>query len=60
MVHFCGQRAGTAGIQLGRAVVRVIAVAGGPRACGAPPSVPTWSVDLTVQDFVEAVLAATG
>jgi len=62
---WCTRRAsglGTAGIQLGKAAgARVIAVAGGPEkgrtVC--PTRRPTWSIDHTAEDFVEAVLQAT-
>ena len=62
VVHSAASGLGTAGIQLGKAVgARVIAVAGGPEKgalCAALGA--DLVVDHTAEDFVEAVLGATG
>jgi NADPH2:quinone reductase len=62
VVHSAASGLGTAGIQLGKAVgARVIAVAGGPaktRRCAELGA--DLVVDHKADDFVEAVLAATG
>jgi NADPH:quinone reductase len=62
VVHSAASGLGTAGIQLGKAAgARVIAVAGGPdkaRLCAQVGA--DLVIDHTAEDFVEAVLAATG
>ena len=62
VVHSAASGLGTAGIQLGKAAgARVIAVAGGPEKgalCSALGA--DLVIDHTVEDFVEAVLVATG
>jgi NADPH2:quinone reductase len=62
VVHSAASGLGTAGIQLGRAVgARVIAVAGGPDKVALCASLGAdVTVDHRQEDFVEAVLAATG
>ena len=59
VVHSAASGLGTAGIQLGKAAgARVIAVAGGPEKTALCARwAPTWSIDHTAEDFVEAVLA---
>jgi NADPH2:quinone reductase len=62
VVHSAASGLGTAGIQLGKAAgARVIAVAGGPEKAALCERVGAdLVVDHTAEDFVEAVLAATG
>ena len=62
VVHSAASGLGTAGIQLGKAAgARVIAVAGGPEKVALCTSLGAdLVVDHTAEDFVEAVLAATG
>jgi NADPH2:quinone reductase len=62
VVHSAASGLGTAGIQLGKAVgARVIAVAGGPEKGALCASLGAdLVIDHTAEDFVEAVLAATG
>lgn len=62
VVHSGASGLGTAGIQLGKAAgARVIAVAGGPEKGALCTSLGAdLVVDHTTQDFVEAVLEATG
>jgi NADPH:quinone reductase len=62
VVHSAASGLGTAGIQLGKAAgARVIAVAGGPEKGALCASLGAdLVVDHTAEDFVEAVLAATG
>ena len=62
MVHSAASGLGTAGIQLGKAAgARVIAVAGGPEKGALCASLGAdLVIDHTAEDFVEAVLAATG
>jgi len=62
VVHCAASGLGTAGVQLGKAVgARVIAVAGGPVKGALCASLGADVViDHTAQDFVEAVLEATG
>jgi len=62
VVHSAASGLGTAGIQLGRAAgARVIAVAGGPEKGALCASLGAdVVVDHTAEDFVEAVLVATG
>ncbi len=62
VVHSAASGLGTAGIQLGKAVgARVIAVAGGPTKGALAASLGADVViDHTAEDFVEAVLQATG
>jgi NADPH2:quinone reductase len=62
VVHSAASGLGTAGIQLGKAVgARVIAVAGGPEKGALCTSLGAdLVIDHTAEDFVEAVLAATG
>ncbi len=62
VVHSGASGLGTAGIQLGKAAgARVIAVAGGPEKTALCTTLGAdLVVDHTVEDFVEAVLAATG
>ncbi|HSR85567.1 MAG TPA: zinc-binding dehydrogenase [Streptosporangiaceae bacterium] len=62
VVHSAASGLGTAGIQLGKAAgARVVAVAGGPEKAARCASVGADVViDHTAEDFVEAVLAATG
>ncbi len=62
VVHSAASGLGTAGIQLGRAAgARVIAVAGGPEKTALCAHVGAdLVIDHTAEDFVEAVLAATG
>ena len=62
VVHAAASGLGTAGIQLGKAAgARVIAVAGGPEKVAVCTSLGAdVVVDHTAEDFVEAVLAATG
>ena len=61
VVHAAASGLGTAGIQLGKAAgARVIAVAGGPEKVALCTALGAdLVVDHTVEDFVEAVLAAT-
>jgi NADPH2:quinone reductase len=62
VVHSAASGLGTAGIQLGKAVgARVIAVAGGPEKGALCASLGAdLVIDHTTEDFVEAVLVATG
>jgi NADPH:quinone reductase len=62
VVHSAASGLGTAGIQLAKAVgARVIAVAGGPEKAAFCTSLgPDLVIDHTAEDFVDAVLAATG
>jgi NADPH2:quinone reductase len=62
VVHSAASGLGTAGIQLGKAAgARVIAVAGGPDKTALCASLGAdLVIDHTSEDFVEAVLAATG
>jgi NADPH2:quinone reductase len=62
VVHSAASGLGTAGIQLGKAAgARVIAVAGGPEKVALCTSLGAdLVVDHTAEDFVEAVLGATG
>jgi NADPH2:quinone reductase len=62
VIHSAASGLGTAGIQLGKAVgARVIAVAGGPDKGALCSSLGAdLVIDHTAEDFVEAVLAATG
>jgi NADPH2:quinone reductase len=62
VIHSAASGLGTAGIQLGKAVgARVIAVAGGPEKGALCASLGAdLVIDHTAEDFVEAVLAATG
>ena len=62
MVHSAASGLGTAGIQLGKAAgARVIAVAGGPEKAALCTSLGAdLVIDHTAEDFVEAVLVATG
>jgi len=62
VVHSGASGLGTAGIQLGKAAgARVIAVAGGPEKLAVCASLGAdLVVDHTTEDFVEAVLGATG
>ncbi len=62
VVHSAASGLGTAGIELGKAVgARVIAVAGGPTKGALCASLGAdLVIDHTTEDFVEAVLAATG
>lgn len=62
VVHSAASGLGTAGIQLGKAAgARVIAVAGGPEKGALCAELGAdVVVDHTAEDFVEAVLAATG
>jgi NADPH2:quinone reductase len=62
VIHSAASGLGTAGIQLGKAVgARVIAVAGGPDKGALCASLGAdLVIDHTAEDFVEAVLAATG
>ena len=62
MVHSAASGLGTAGIQLGKAAgARVIAVAGGADKAALCTTLGADQViDHTAEDFVEAVLAATG
>jgi len=62
VVHSAASGLGTAGIQLGKAAgARVIAVAGGPDKASLCAQVGAdLVIDHTAEDFVEAVLAATG
>lgn len=62
VVHSAASGLGTAGVQLGKAVgARVVAVAGGPDKGALCASLGAdLVVDHTREDFVEAVLAATG
>ena len=62
VVHSAASGLGTAGIQLGKAAgARVIAVAGGPEKGALCASLGAdLVVDHTAEDFVEAVLGATG
>jgi NADPH:quinone reductase len=62
VVHSGASGLGTAGIQLGKAVgARVIAVAGGPEKGALCSSLGAdLVIDHTAEDFVEAVLVATG
>jgi NADPH2:quinone reductase len=62
VVHSAASGLGTAGIQLGKAAgARVIAVAGGPEKGALCTSLGAdLFVDHTAEDFVEAVLGATG
>jgi NADPH2:quinone reductase len=62
VVHSAASGLGTAGIQLGKAAgARVIAVAGGPLKGDLCASLGAdLVIDHTTEDFVEAVLAATG
>jgi NADPH2:quinone reductase len=62
VVHSAASGLGTAGIQLGKAAgARVIAVAGGPEKTALCTQVGAdLVIDHTAEDFVEAVLAATG
>ena len=62
VVHSAASGLGTAGIQLGKAAgARVIAVAGGPEKAALCTSLGAdLVVDHTAEDFVEAVLEATG
>lgn len=62
VVHSAASGLGTAGIQLGKAAgARVIAVAGGPeKAAHCAGLGADLVIDHTAEDFVEAVLAATG
>jgi NADPH2:quinone reductase len=62
VVHSAASGLGTAGIQLGKAVgARVIAVAGGPEKGALCAELGAdLVIDHTAEDFVEAVLAATG
>jgi NADPH2:quinone reductase len=62
VVHSAASGLGTAGIQLGKAVgARVIAVVGGPEKGALCASLGAdLVIDHTAEDFVEAVLAATG
>src|SRR5580704_8646956 len=62
VVHSAASGLGTAGIQLGKAAgARVIAVAGGPEKGALCASLGAdLVIDHTAEDFVEAVLGATG
>ena len=62
VVHSAASGLGTAGIQLGKAAgARVIAVAGGPEKGALCTSLGAdLVIDHTAEDFVEAVLVATG
>jgi NADPH2:quinone reductase len=62
VVHSAASGLGTAGIQLGKAAgARVIAVAGGPEKVALCTKLGAdVAIDHTAEDFVEAVLAATG
>jgi NADPH:quinone reductase len=62
VIHSAASGLGTAGIQLAKAVgARVIAVAGGPEKGALCASLGAdLVIDHTTEDFVEAVLAATG
>ena len=62
VVHSAASGLGTAGIQLGKAAgARVIAVAGGPEKGALCASLGAdLVIDHTAEDFVEAVLVATG
>ncbi len=62
VIHSAASGLGTAGIQLGKAVgARVIAVAGGPDKGALCSSLGAdLVIDHTAEDFVEAVLSATG
>jgi NADPH2:quinone reductase len=62
VIHSAASGLGTAGIQLGKAIgARVIAVAGGPDKGALCASLGAdLVIDHTTEDFVEAVLAATG
>ena len=62
VVHAAASGLGTAGVQLGKAAgARVIAVAGGPEKVALCTALGAdLVVDHTAEDFVEAVLAATG
>ena len=62
VVHSAASGLGTAGIQLGKAAgARVIAVAGGPEKGALCSSLGAdLVIDHTAEDFVEAVLVATG
>jgi NADPH2:quinone reductase len=62
VVHCAASGLGTAGVQLGKAAgARVIAVAGGPEKATLCSSLGAdMVIDHTAEDFVEAVLGATG